>query len=599
MPALRLAQSFLSRGDLLRAENETRNCIATSPSDPRAYELLASVLNRQGRPLEATEALRKALQFLPGQPDLLNSLGNSLAACGNYADAEPCYRQALKARSDFAQAHYNLGLMLMKTSRPADAVQALEAARNLQPNSGSTHEALSQAYKELGNANESVSSALRAVELLPRSFRSHYCLGQAYMLSGDFGLAANAYRQALALNDQVDALWIGFGHALRAMGQAQKALDAYKRALNANASNADAHRLVNELLWQTGNHHSYLSSYAVHLRQVHDDPPVRKAFAAELLKVQNFDDALRQLELLPDDWRASSDVLCMQARAHRGKSDFEAAVRYHEASIKANEADPSLSTSFVESLLLAGLFERAHAEVLSGLARFPFDQAIMSMYTVSHRLAGAPDDLGLCRSTDLVRSIDIAPPSGYSDIESFCADLSELLNELHGARQHPTDQTLRNGTQTFGALFQVKHPLIIGLKQKISEAVTSVMHGMPRGTVHKVYSRANRRHEFSGSWSVRLNRGGFHTNHFHPMGWLSSAFYVQVPQDMDNHHQKAGWFKYGETYLDLGDKETIEGYIEPKVGRLVLFPSYYWHGTVPFNSDIPRITVAFDVVPGK
>jgi hypothetical protein len=29
----------------------------------------------------------------------------------------------------------------------------------------------------------------------------------------------------------------------------------------------------------------------------------------------------------------------------------------------------------------------------------------------------------------------------------------------------------------------------------------------------------------------------------------------------------------------------------------VLFPSYFWHGTVPFQSDQPRVTVAFDAVP--
>jgi hypothetical protein len=30
-----------------------------------------------------------------------------------------------------------------------------------------------------------------------------------------------------------------------------------------------------------------------------------------------------------------------------------------------------------------------------------------------------------------------------------------------------------------------------------------------------------------------------------------------------------------------------------------LFPSYMWHGTIPFRSDEPRMTVAFDVVPEK
>jgi len=34
--------------------------------------------------------------------------------------------------------------------------------------------------------------------------------------------------------------------------------------------------------------------------------------------------------------------------------------------------------------------------------------------------------------------------------------------------------------------------------------------------------------------------------------------------------------------------------IEPKPGRLVLFPSTMWHGTRPFDAG-ERLTVAFDV----
>ncbi len=37
---------------------------------------------------------------------------------------------------------------------------------------------------------------------------------------------------------------------------------------------------------------------------------------------------------------------------------------------------------------------------------------------------------------------------------------------------------------------------------------------------------------------------------------------------------------------------------QPVVGHLALFPSYFWHGTVPFQSADDRLTIAFDVVPG-
>jgi hypothetical protein len=36
--------------------------------------------------------------------------------------------------------------------------------------------------------------------------------------------------------------------------------------------------------------------------------------------------------------------------------------------------------------------------------------------------------------------------------------------------------------------------------------------------------------------------------------------------------------------------------IRPEEGLMVLFPSYFYHGTVPLESDEVRISIAFDVI---
>ena len=99
---------------------------------------------------------------------------------------------------------------------------------------------------------------------------------------------------------------------------------------------------------------------------------------------------------------------------------------------------------------------------------------------------------------------------------------------------------------------------------------------------------------FSGAWSVRLRSEGFHTNHIHPEGWISSALYIALPDDIDQGEGHAGHIQFGVPLaMDLPPKRTIH----PQIGTLVLFPSYMWHGTVPFTSPQPRITVAFDLIP--
>jgi hypothetical protein len=59
----------------------------------------------------------------------------------------------------------------------------------------------------------------------------------------------------------------------------------------------------------------------------------------------------------------------------------------------------------------------------------------------------------------------------------------------------------------------------------------------------------------------------------------------------------AGYIKFGVPWLDKDSGLPPRRILKPEVGTLVLFPSYMWHGTVPFQSVQHRLTVAFDLLP--
>jgi uncharacterized protein (TIGR02466 family) len=98
-----------------------------------------------------------------------------------------------------------------------------------------------------------------------------------------------------------------------------------------------------------------------------------------------------------------------------------------------------------------------------------------------------------------------------------------------------------------------------------------------------------------GCWSVRLQRSGFHVNHVHPEGWISSAYYVDVPDEVQDAGARSGWIKFGEPRFPTPGAGPAH-FVQPRAGRLVLFPSYLWHGTTPITGDQPRMTIAFDAV---
>ena len=92
---------------------------------------------------------------------------------------------------------------------------------------------------------------------------------------------------------------------------------------------------------------------------------------------------------------------------------------------------------------------------------------------------------------------------------------------------------------------------------------------------------------------MRLNGGGFHINHIHPEGHLSSAFYVRTPKALKGFE---GALKLGEPGPPTSPPLREDYLVKPEPGVLVLFPSYMWHGTVPFSSAEKRLSCAFDIV---
>lgn len=175
--------------------------------------------------------------------------------------------------------------------------------------------------------------------------------------------------------------------------------------------------------------------------------------------------------------------------------------------------------------------------------------------------------------------------------------LAEVLRGLHLARGAPLDQSVRGGTQTDGLLFPRLEPEIQALRAVIVDAVSEHIAQLPpTHSKHPILGRRrDRTIRFSGSWSVRLSGGGNHVNHVHPAGWFSSALYVALPEGTEG---EAGWLTLGQPPAALGLDLPPLRKVEPRPGRLVLFPSTLWHGTVPFEAG-ERLTVAFDVAPPR
>jgi len=95
-------------------------------------------------------------------------------------------------------------------------------------------------------------------------------------------------------------------------------------------------------------------------------------------------------------------------------------------------------------------------------------------------------------------------------------------------------------------------------------------------------------------WGTVLAPGGHQLPHLHPLAWLSGVYYVAVPPGLGDD----GALEFGEPPTQFALKiEPERRRVSARPGQLVLFPSWFWHRTLPFAQAGERISIAFDVMP--
>jgi len=185
-------------------------------------------------------------------------------------------------------------------------------------------------------------------------------------------------------------------------------------------------------------------------------------------------------------------------------------------------------------------------------------------------------------------------PRGWADLPSYVAALAAELKAAHPFRTHPFGHSLRHGSQLPDVLAR-KSPALAAFPEAMAEPLGAYLAQI--GCGHgPLPGRNTGRAAFAGNWSVWLQPGGFHVDHVHQEGWISSACYIELPGAVEAGGRE-GWLRLGRPGLVLANALPAEHWIRPKPGHVALFPSYMWHGTEPFGGQDARLAMAFDFVP--
>lgn len=404
--------------------------------------------------------------------------------------------------------------------------------------------------------------------------------------NADYGLAAVLYR--IGREEQAEAAcrsalakgleglqpWLFLGRLLTLQSRLEEAEDAYREAVARDPLSTTAQRELAQLIWMR-------TADVAKARALLDAAPQSADITALTVKLlQDADEHAQAYALAAERAGRDASLQVLAARAALRVDPNQCDRHLAQAPPWVNPR--ARAKGEIEADLALGRGEQAarRAEALS--AAHPHDHYVTALKAAAWRLAGDARVRELYDYERMVRAYRIEPPEGWTSLPAYLADLERALDRLHGALTHPVGQSLRGGSQTQRSLLDYPDPEVQALFQAIAAPVRRHIAALGEEGGYAV----------AGAWSVRLNPGGHHVDHVHPDGWLSSAFYIRLPEG----EGREGWLKFGEPGTPTTPPLAPEHWVKPEPGLLVLFPSYMWHGTAPFSSGGTRLTCAFDLV---
>lgn len=484
-----------------------------------------------------------------------------------------------------ANAAYNAGLGALKSGREEEALALLERARARHPKDARLWQVAALLHRALDDLGPAVAHFRKAASLSPLDPLIAHGFARATFEAGR--PATDLFERAHGLAPLDGSVLLGLAAARFAEQGPDAALAGIEQQLRSNPGWLPGHVFASQLLYMSGRRDEFTSLFERALLAAPDFVDLWRELITALMHAGMHEEALA---VISRGRAAAGPHLVFDANeavCHAELGHTETADRLF-APLAAID-DANLSVRRIRHALRSGRAAEA-AAIAEPISKGPAAFMVWPYLSVAWRLLGDPRWEWLEGDERLVGIYDLAEALPPLDA------LADRLRGLHVASGQPLEQSVRGGTQTDGILFARTEPEIRALRAAIVAAVKRhVAQLPPPDPSHPTLSpRRDARVRFSGSWSVRLTAAGHHANHIHPAGWFSSALYIALPDEAERGPPPAGWLTLGEPQAELGLDLPPFRTVEPRPGRLVLFPSTMWHGTRPFDAG-ERLTVAFDV----
>lgn len=532
----------------------------------------------------ARQALKEGLAAFPEDSSFRNSAGSLFQKMGDMEEAETQFGKALALKPEALDIAINHAISLAGLDRHIDALAVLQRYEAEGSRSALYSSTRGMVARGQGNKVEAARWYDRALALEPVRPKALHGRARVALERGETDALA-WFDKALSVNQGDADLWLGKAQSLDVAGDVVGARAIAESLFQQAPQWSEGLRFLAQLRLASGDR-DFTSHYGDAAERVPQDPNIYAEWCGILAGLDYHQEAANVASRASVLFPKLEHFRLLQATYIGAAGDSEQADklystleldtperRLNEARHRIRRAEYLEADKLLDTLLTSDS-ESVAAWALRGLL---------------WRVTQAPEAGWLHEQAELVQLVPLKRAGEVLE------NIIPALHRLHDNSPLPLSQSLRGGSQTRGNLFDRHEAVFQQLGDAVCDTVEQFRQSLPgHDSAHPLLRYRDLDWNLAGSWSVRLAGGGdYHISHIHPQGIVSSALYLELPEETEN-EDKAGWLEIGRPPPDLRLELEPLRIIEPKVGYMALFPSTLYHGTRAFSHQ-QRMTVAFDV----
>ncbi|MBT8144865.1 MAG: tetratricopeptide repeat protein [Gammaproteobacteria bacterium] len=578
--------------------------LAVEPGEINASLGMGQIYHRQRQFDDACTVYRAAIAEHPRQANLHNQLGRALNNQGKLLKAQAAFEQALASQPDFAEAHHNLAHVKRRLGDLPAARAHFKQALQLQPNYFAARYNLGTVHLAEENYEEAALTLRTALDLQPRHPGALCNLGTSLLRLGKTSEAIELLEQSTALEPRMPEAWVNLGLAYAEQDELEDSIEALGRAHSLDPGDPGLVSHYVAILARSGDTGTDIatsSSYQSQNRVSHAAGESSSALTGDTAESPHTSEAIAiAAQLLSTPGRplppqAADDFLRLgNTMRFVGRTDL--ALQAYERSVALRPSQAEAHLLLAGARVEAGELPAALEAIEQALAVRPRYQSAWALKaTILQRLGRRHD---AARILDLDRFIDVSevePPQGFNSLELFNEALVDRVMREPTLEYERSGNATRKGRHT-GTLDIASPGPLRELAQAIEQRCVAFMESLQWQDEHPLLGRRPTRWQLQ-MWSVVMDSQGHQVAHTHDDGYLSGVYYPRLP-DVIGDDDHAGWIEFGRPAEQLiGNTEMMLRQLRPTPGRLVIFPSYFVHRTIPFESEQKRVSIAFDLRP--